>query len=55
MAAPTQHWLTDLDAVLTGTKIRVRKRVNPFLAATDGQAPAPTLPPAPPVGLVYPR
>lgn len=56
MPAPTQHYVTNLDAVLTGAKIRIRKKVNPFLAASDtGAAPEVTLPPAPPVGLVYPR
>ena len=55
MPAPTQHYVTNLDAILTGTKVRIRRKVNPFLAATEGAAPEATLPPAPAVGLVYPR
>lgn len=55
MAAPTSGFVT-LGAFLSGgPEYRRRVRINPFSAATDGQTPAPTLPPAPAVGLVYPR
>lgn len=58
MAIPTLHVTTDLTTQFpAGSLVVSRKtKVNPFAAATAGTpAGENPLPPAPPVGLVYPR
>ncbi|MDP9763832.1 hypothetical protein [Deinococcus enclensis] len=56
MPRPTTHTVTNLVAELAGgLELRRKKKVNPFQAATGGVAPVAELPPAPPVGLIYPR
>ena len=55
MPAPTQHFVTNVASELAGgTDVRQKVKVNPFQAATNGQA-AP--PPAPlrPSGKQWPR
>lgn len=57
MAIPTLHVTTDLGTQFPSGSLVVRRKtkVNPFQAASTTPGQTAGLPPAPPVGLVYPR
>lgn len=58
MPAPTQYTDGNLSTQFPAGALDVRRKtkVNPFQAtSTPGSTTSGTLPPAPPVGLVYPR